>query len=127
MNENVMNDQYGMEDLLEQEKYLIHNYGTFIPEASEMPLRTVLTDNLNGCVKDQYQVFAKMEQMGWFKGQEADVNVLTGAKQRFSRHAERAELTYPAECFDKNGAFRFLFVIPTGKIEIPCNIPAVHV
>ena len=28
MNENVMNDQYGMEDLLEQEKYLIHNYGT---------------------------------------------------------------------------------------------------
>ena len=85
MNENVMNDQYGMEDLLEQEKYLIHNYGTFIPEASEMPLRTVLTDNLNGCVKDQYQVFAKMEQMGWFKGQEADVNVLTGAKQRFSR------------------------------------------
>ena len=40
MNENVMNDQYGMEDLLEQEKYLIHNYGTFIPEASEMPLRT---------------------------------------------------------------------------------------
>ena len=52
MNENVMNDQYGMEDLLEQEKYLIHNYGTFIPEASEMPLRTVLTDNLNGCVKD---------------------------------------------------------------------------
>lgn len=50
-----------------------------------MPLRTVLTDNLNGCVKDQYQVFAKMEQMGWFKGQEADVNVLTGAKQRFSR------------------------------------------
>ena len=85
MNENVMNDQYGMEDLLEQEKYLIHNYGTFIPEASEMPLRTVLTDNLNGCVKDQYQVFAKMEQMGWFKGQEADVNVLTGANQRFSR------------------------------------------
>ena len=81
----VLTDQDKIEDLLSEEKYLISGYGTFIPEASEMPLRTVLTDNLNGCVKDQYQVFAKMEQMGWFKGQEADVNVLTGAKQRFSR------------------------------------------
>ena len=57
MNENVMNDQYGMEDLLEQEKYLIHNYGTFIPEASCPQLRQVLTQNFTECVQNQYTIF----------------------------------------------------------------------
>lgn len=85
MNQNVMNDQYGMEDLLEQEKYLIHSYGTYLPEASEPQLRTVLTDNLNGCAKDQFSVFTKMEQMGWFQGEPAQANALSGAKQRFSQ------------------------------------------
>ena len=85
MNNNVMNDQYGMEDLLEQEKYLIHAYGTYLPEASEPQLRTVLTDNLNGCANDQFTVFTKMEEMGWFQGQVAQESVLTSAKQRFSQ------------------------------------------
>lgn len=85
MNSNVMNDQYGMEDLLEQEKYLIHNYGTYIPEASEPQLRAVLTDNLNGCVQDQFKVFTKIEEKGWFTGQSVQQDVLASAKQRFSQ------------------------------------------
>ena len=85
MSQNVMNDQYGMEDLLEQEKYLIHAYGTYIPEATEPQLRTVLTDNLNGCAKDQYTVFTKMQQLGWYQGQPAQAEVLTTAKQKFSQ------------------------------------------
>ncbi len=85
MNNNVMNDQYGMEDLLEQEKYLIHSYGVYLPEATEPQLRTVLTDNLNGCANDQYTVFTKMEQMGWLQGQTAQTDTLTTAKQKFSQ------------------------------------------
>lgn len=85
MNNHVMNDQFGMEDLLEQEKYLIHAYGTYIPEASEPQLRTVLTDNMNGCANDQFSVFTKMEEMGWFQGQVAQTSVLESAKQRFAQ------------------------------------------
>lgn len=85
MEKCVMNDQYGVEDLLEQEKYLIHAYGTFIPEASEPKLRCVLTDNLNDCAQDQYRVFTTMQQKGWYAGQSADANVLTNAKQKFSQ------------------------------------------
>ncbi len=85
MNRHVMNDQYGMEDLLEQEKYLIHNYGVYIPEATEPQLRTVLTDNLNGCANDQYQVFTTMQQMGWYAGQTAEAAQLNTAKQKFSQ------------------------------------------
>ena len=85
MNSNIMNDQYGMEDLLEQEKYLIQGYGSYIPEASEPQLRAVLTDNMNGCAQNQFSVFTKMEQMGWFQGQVAQASVLESAKQRFSQ------------------------------------------
>ena len=85
MEKHVMNDQYGVEDLLEQEKYLIHAYGTFIPEATEPKLRSVLTDNLNDCACDQYRVFTTMQQKGWYAGQNADANVLTTAKQKFSK------------------------------------------
>ena len=84
-NHYIMNDRYGMEDLLEQEKYLIHAYGTFIPEASEPQLRAVLTDNMNGCANDQFQVFSKMQEMGWFQGQTAQSNTLETAKQYFGQ------------------------------------------
>ena len=92
MDKHVMNDQYGVEDLLEQEKYLIHAYGTFIPEATEPKLRCVLSDNLNDCANDQYRVFTTMQQKGWYAGQNADANVLNTAKQKFSQmHAELGE------------------------------------
>ena len=89
MMSHIMNDQYGVEDLLEQEKYLIHAYGTFIPEATEPQLRTVLKDNLNECASDQYRVFTTMQQKGWYEGQAADVNVLNTAKKKFDQmHTE---------------------------------------
>ena len=85
MSGNVMNDQYGMEDLLEQEKYLIHAYGVYIPEASEPKLRCVLTENLNGCANDQFTVFTKMSEMDWYQSQAAANDQLNTAKQKFSR------------------------------------------
>lgn len=83
MEANVMNDQYGIEDLLEQEKYLLHAYGTFIPEAAEPRLRSVLSENFTDCANDQYRVFTTMQQKGWYQGQAADQNVLHSAMQKF--------------------------------------------
>lgn len=84
-NQNVMNDQYGMEDLLEQEKYLIHSYSDFIPEATEPQLRQVLNQNFTDCVNDQFSVFTKMDQLGWFEGQTAQQPQVDKARQRFSQ------------------------------------------
>ena len=85
MNENVMNDQYGMEDLLEQEKYLIHNYGTFIPEASCPQLRQVLTQNFTECVQNQYTIFDQMNQLGWYPTKDAPVADVNAAREKFQQ------------------------------------------
>ena len=67
----TLSDQDRMEDLLAQEKYLIDGYSTFIPEASCPELRQVLCDNLNGCFNNQYAVFDKMSQLGWYPAKSA--------------------------------------------------------
>lgn len=46
----LLTDKDRMEDMLTQEKYLISVYSSFIPEADCPQLKTVLTDNFNGCV-----------------------------------------------------------------------------
>lgn len=78
-------DQDRMEDLLAQEKYLIDGYSTFIPEASCPNLRQVLSENLNGCFNNQYVVFDKMSQLGWYSGKNAPQAEIDEAKQKFSQ------------------------------------------
>ena len=78
-------DRDRMEDLLAQEKYLIDGYSTFIPEASCPNLRQVLAENLNGCFNNQYAVYDKMNQLGWYPGKDAPQVEIDEAKQRFSQ------------------------------------------
>jgi len=84
-NSASFSDRDRMEDLLAQEKYLIDGYSTFIPEASCPNLRQVLTENLSGCFNNQYAVFDKMSQMGWYTGKNAPQAEIDEAKQRFSQ------------------------------------------
>ncbi|MBO4886362.1 MAG: spore coat protein [Clostridia bacterium] len=81
----VLNDQDKLEDLLSEEKYLISAYGTFIPEASCPQLRQVLTQNLNGCVENQYAVFDQMSRMGWYPTKDAPAADVTAARDKFSQ------------------------------------------
>ena len=80
-----LNDKERMEDLLAQEKYLISAYSTFIPEASCPNLRQVLTTNFNDCVQNQYQVYDKMSQLGWYPGKEAPKPEVEAARQKFQQ------------------------------------------
>ena len=80
-----LNDKERMEDLLAQEKYLISAYSTFIPEASCPNLRQVLTTNFNDCVQNQYQVFDKMSQLGWYPGKTAPQPEVDAARQKFQQ------------------------------------------
>ena len=81
----TLSDQDRMEDLLAQEKYLIDSYSSFIPEASCPELRQVLTENLNGCFNNQYAVFDKMSQLGWYPTKNAPQTEIDEAKQKFSQ------------------------------------------
>ena len=81
----VLIEQYIMEDLLTQEKYLISSYSTFLPEATCPQLRQVLTDNFNECAASQYNVFDRMNQMGWYQTKNAPVPEIQAARQKFQQ------------------------------------------
>ena len=83
--QNVLTDQDRMEDLLTQEKYLISSYSTFIPEAACPNLRTVLNDNFNECVQNQFTVFDKMSQLGWYPTKNAPMPEVKAAQQKFQQ------------------------------------------
>jgi len=86
MNTTVsLNDKERMEDLLTQEKYLITSYSTFIPEATCPNLRQVLTTNFNDCAQNQFQIFDKMSQLGWYPGKPAQQPDVDAAKQKFQQ------------------------------------------
>ena len=80
-----LTDQNRMEDLLTQEKYLIGAYGAFIPEAGCPNLRNVLNDNFNECVQNQFTVFDKMNQLGWYPTKNAPSPEVDAAKQKFQQ------------------------------------------
>lgn len=82
-------DQDRMEDLLAQEKYLIDGYAVFIPEASCPQLRQVLSENLNGCFGNQFAIYEKMNQLGWYPEKAAPQAEIDEAKQKFSQMKEQ--------------------------------------
>lgn len=70
-----------LEDMLTQEKAMLSSYSTLIAEASCEKLRSVLTNNFNQTVSDQYQVFNQMKTRGYYTTKDApDADVQT-AKQ----------------------------------------------
>jgi len=81
----TLSDQDRMEDLLSQEKYLISSYSTFIPEATCPNLRQVLSTNFNDCVQNQFSVFDKMQQMGWYQTKPAPKQEVDAARQKFQQ------------------------------------------
>ncbi len=89
MNQNaqnaVLSEQDIMEDLLTQEKYLISSYSTFLPEATCPQLRQVLTDNFYECASSQYNVFDRMNQMGWYQTKNAPAPEIQAARQKFQQ------------------------------------------
>lgn len=80
-----LTDQDRMEDLLTSEKYLIGAYSSFIPEASCPQLKSVLTDNFNGCVLNQTEIFEKMSQLGWYPLKTAPKPEVEAARQKFQQ------------------------------------------
>ena len=64
--QNSYSEKDILTDVLNTEKQLIANYGTYIAEASNPELRQVLSSNLSQTVQDQYQTFDFMSMRGWY-------------------------------------------------------------
>ena len=80
-----LTEQDLMEDLLTGEKYLIGSYSTFIPEAVCPQLKSILTDNFNGCVLNQTEIFDKMNQLGWYAAKNALKPEIEAARQKYQQ------------------------------------------
>lgn len=80
-----LTDQDRLEDLLNQEKYMISSYSSFVPEASDTQLRQVLTDNLNQTFQTQFSIFEQMNQHGWYPQKNAMPADVTTAQQKFAQ------------------------------------------
>lgn len=80
-----LTDQDRMEDMLTSEKYLINVYSSFIPEAACPQLKNVLSDNFNGCVLNQTEIFDRMSQKGWYPLKTAPKLDVDEARQKFQQ------------------------------------------
>ena len=93
MNQNMpLNDRQRMEDLLTQEKYMISAYSTFLPEAGCPELRTVLTDNMNQSLQSQFQVYEKMNSLGWYPVKDAVAQDVQMARDKFTQMKQQLAL-----------------------------------
>ena len=81
----VLSEQDMIQDMLSEEKSLLSNYGTFIPEAACPQLRQVLTQTFTDCAQNQYDIFDKMSQLGWYPTKDAPVADVTAARDKFNQ------------------------------------------
>lgn len=81
----ALTDQDRVEDMITSEKYLMNVYSSFIPEASCKQLKSVLTDNFNGCAQNQAELFDRMSQLGWYPEKCAPKPEVDAAKQKFQQ------------------------------------------
>ena len=80
----VLSEQDMMQDMLSEEKTLLSNYGTFIPEAACPQLRQVLTQNFTDCAQNQYDIFDRMNQLGWYPTKAAQAADVSAARDKFN-------------------------------------------
>ena len=80
-----------LNDILNQEKQIASTYTTAITEASCENLRKVLTQNMQDCCEDQYQVFDRMRTLGFYQTKQAQSTDVEQTKQKFSQVKQQLE------------------------------------
>ncbi len=78
-------DRCMMGDLLDTTKHIAGEYGSYIVEGSNQPLRQVLTTNMDETLSDQFQIFQQMQQRGWYQTKPAQQPDVQTAKQKFTQ------------------------------------------
>mgnify|MGYP000997843891 CR=1 FL=1 len=84
-NQNKMSDKVMLDDMLSTEKRLVGQYATFLTECAREDLRDVFQNNFECTADDQYQTFVQMQQRGWYKVEQAEMQKLNQAKQELTQ------------------------------------------
>lgn len=66
-----LNEKDSLIDLIIQEKEMMKVYGTFIPEGSTTDFRGMLTNNFRIIESEQFELFDKMKQKGYYQVKDA--------------------------------------------------------
>lgn len=72
-------------DALSSEKQLLHVYSTYLGEATCPNLRNELTRIFNETQQMQFEMFKAMEQKGWYNTQNAELQQVQQAVDKFSQ------------------------------------------
>lgn len=82
---NQWNDERMLTDLLDTEKHIAGEYGSYVIEGSTQQIRDVLSQNMKETLCDQFKVFEQMQQHGWYKTKPAQQPDVQTAKQTFTQ------------------------------------------
>jgi Spore coat protein len=74
-----------LNDALSSEKQLLHVYSTYLAEASCPNLRNELTRVFNETQQMQFELYKAMEQKGWYTIQNAELQQVQQAVNKFSQ------------------------------------------
>ena len=80
-----LSDEERAFDLLYQEKALMANLASDMPEVTPVGMRQVMQDSFSQMGQDQLQIFNLMQQQGWYPVKQAQSQDVEGAKQKYGQ------------------------------------------
>ena len=84
-NETYLTEKDALTDILTGEKDLVKLYSTAMTEASGKDVRKILKTNMFETAEDQYTVFCKMQQSGYYEPKPADKAIIDEKVDTFSK------------------------------------------
>lgn len=81
--EITLNEKDSLTDILIMEKELVKQYATAITEGASRGYRSVVKNNMETAVQDQFSVFTVMNKQGLYEVQPADKPIMDKQKQTF--------------------------------------------
>lgn len=81
--EITLNEKDSLTDILIMEKELVKQYATAITEGASRGYRSVVKNNMETAVQDQFSVFTVMNKQGLYEVQPADKAIMDKQKQTF--------------------------------------------
>ena len=82
--EITLNEKDSLTDLLIMEKELVKLYAGAVTEGASRGYRSVVKNNMETAVQDQFSVFSTMSKQGLYETKPADKGVMDQKKQTFS-------------------------------------------
>ena len=82
---NTLKDKELLDDMLTAQKHVTQNYSMFANECSTKEIRSDIMNLLKDEHEIQAELFDEMSSRGWYKVEEAEMQKIDKAKQKFMK------------------------------------------